>query len=216
MTCTPTPISPTACPLWRSCRRGPAATRSALLRHNRPREEPADAADDRRQDAGPAQCRQGARSRATMVLLHGTELNIDPDGEVDWDADFLSGFDICVAVDPHSLRAVVRDQTRRLIRACENPYVNIIGHPTTRQIGRRGPIDAGLGRGLRSGRAHRHRHGNQQPPRPARPQRRTGAAGQAPRRRIRCRTPTRTPSATWTISSTASVWPNGHGCRPRT
>ena len=32
-----------------------------------------------------------------MVLLHGTELNIAPDGIVDWDEDFLSGFDICVA-----------------------------------------------------------------------------------------------------------------------
>jgi DNA polymerase (family 10) len=32
--------------------------------------------------------------------------------------------------------------TRRLIRACENPYVNVIGHPTTRLIGRRQPIDA--------------------------------------------------------------------------
>jgi DNA polymerase (family 10) len=32
-----------------------------------------------------------------MTLLHGTELNIAPDGSVDWDEDFLSGFDICVA-----------------------------------------------------------------------------------------------------------------------
>ena len=34
---------------------------------------------------------------AGMALLHGTELNIGPDGSVDWDEDFLSGFDICVA-----------------------------------------------------------------------------------------------------------------------
>jgi hypothetical protein len=32
-----------------------------------------------------------------MVLLHGTELNIAADGSVDWDENFLSGFDICVA-----------------------------------------------------------------------------------------------------------------------
>jgi hypothetical protein len=32
-----------------------------------------------------------------MALLHGSELNIAPDGSVDWDADFLSGFDLCVA-----------------------------------------------------------------------------------------------------------------------
>jgi DNA polymerase (family 10) len=77
-----------------------------------------------------------------MALLHGTELNIDPDGGVDWDAEFLSGFDICVA-SVHSHFQQSREQmTRRLVRACEHPYVNIIGHPTTRQIGRRDPIDA--------------------------------------------------------------------------
>jgi DNA polymerase (family 10) len=32
--------------------------------------------------------------------------------------------------------------TRRLVRACENPFVNVIGHPMTRQIGRREPVDA--------------------------------------------------------------------------
>ena len=32
-----------------------------------------------------------------LTLLHGTELNIDPEGEVDWPEEFLSGFDICVA-----------------------------------------------------------------------------------------------------------------------
>ena len=76
-----------------------------------------------------------------MVLLHGTELNIDPAGEVDWDADFLSGFDICVA-SVHSHFTQSRDElTRRFVRACENPYVNIIGHPSTRLIGRRSRIE---------------------------------------------------------------------------
>jgi DNA polymerase (family 10) len=77
-----------------------------------------------------------------MALLHGTELNIDPDGGVDWAPDFLAGFDICVA-SVHSHFQQSRDvMTRRLIAACEHPYVNIIGHPSTRQIGKREPIDA--------------------------------------------------------------------------
>lgn len=29
-----------------------------------------------------------------MRLLHGTELNIGPDGEVDWPEEFLAGFDL--------------------------------------------------------------------------------------------------------------------------
>lgn len=76
-----------------------------------------------------------------MELLHGTELNIDPNGDVDWDADFLAGFDICVASVHSHFTQTPAELTRRLIRACENPYVNIIGHPTTRQIGRRAQIE---------------------------------------------------------------------------
>lgn len=88
------------------------------------------------------QLRALASADGRMALLHGTELNIDPDGEVDWDAEFLSQFDLCVA-SVHSHFGQPREQmTRRLIRACENPYVNIIGHPMTRQIGKREPIDA--------------------------------------------------------------------------
>ncbi len=79
-----------------------------------------------------------------MALLHGTELNIGPDGSVDWPADFLAGFDICVA-SVHSHFDLSRpEMTRRFIAACENPYVNIIGHPLTRKIGRRPPVDVDL------------------------------------------------------------------------
>lgn len=76
-----------------------------------------------------------------MALLHGSELNIDPDGGVDWDADFLAGFDICVASIHSHFAQTAAELTDRLVKACENPYVNIIGHPTTRLIGRRNPID---------------------------------------------------------------------------
>jgi DNA polymerase (family 10) len=79
-----------------------------------------------------------------MTLLHGTELNIAPDGSVDWDADFLAGFDMCVA-SVHSHFDLPRaQQTRRLIAACENPLVNIIGHPLTRKFGRRPEIEVDL------------------------------------------------------------------------
>ena len=79
-----------------------------------------------------------------MRLLHGTELNIAPDGTVDWPADFLEGFDVTVA-SIHSHFGLGRDeQTRRLITAMENPYVNVIGHMTTRMIGKRDAIDLDL------------------------------------------------------------------------
>jgi DNA polymerase (family X) len=77
-----------------------------------------------------------------MVLLHGSELNIDPDGEVDWGPDFLAGFDITVASVHSQFRQPKAEMTRRFIRAIENPYVNIIGHLTTRKVGRRPPVEA--------------------------------------------------------------------------
>ncbi len=79
-----------------------------------------------------------------MTLLHGTELNIDPDGDVDWDGAFLAGFDLTVA-SVHSHFNQSRDaMTARVLRAIENPYVDIIGHLTTRQIGKRPPVDLDL------------------------------------------------------------------------
>ena len=79
-----------------------------------------------------------------MVLLHGTELNIAPDGSVDWDEDFLSGFDICVASVHSSFEQDRATMTKRFVAAAENPRVNVIGHPLTRKIGRRPPVEADL------------------------------------------------------------------------
>jgi DNA polymerase (family 10) len=77
-----------------------------------------------------------------MTLLHGTELNIDPEGAVDWPGEFLAGFDVCVASVHSHFTLPAEETTRRLVRACENPYVHIIGHPAARMIGKRPPIDA--------------------------------------------------------------------------
>ncbi len=79
-----------------------------------------------------------------MRLLHGTELNIDPDGGVDWPAEFLAGFDLCVASVHSHFTQPRHEMTRRFVRAVENPHVNILGHPTTRRIGRRPPVDVDL------------------------------------------------------------------------
>jgi DNA polymerase (family X) len=80
-----------------------------------------------------------------LRLLHGSELNIAPDGSVDWDDDFLAGFDMCVASVHSHFDQDRPAMTKRFITACENPRVNIIGHPLTRKIGRRPPVDVDLG-----------------------------------------------------------------------
>ncbi|WP_316525369.1 DNA polymerase/3'-5' exonuclease PolX [Kitasatospora brasiliensis] len=90
------------------------------------------------------QLRQLADRHKKLRLLHGTELNIDPDGAVDWPPEFLASFDVCVASVHSHFNLDRAAQTRRLVRACENPYVHIIGHLSTRRIGSRGPIDVDL------------------------------------------------------------------------
>ena len=87
---------------------------------------------------------EARRRHPSMRLLHGTELNIAPDGSVDWPEDVLAEFDLCVASVHSHFTLPAAEQTRRLIRACENPYVHIIGHPTGRLIGRRDPIELDL------------------------------------------------------------------------
>lgn len=78
------------------------------------------------------------------TLLHGSELNIDPDGGVDWPGEFLAGFDVLVASVHSHFNQSKDEMTRRIIRAMENPYVHIIGHPTARLIGKRPAIEFDL------------------------------------------------------------------------
>ena len=76
-----------------------------------------------------------------LKLLHGSELNIGPDGSVDWPSEVLKEFDVCVASVHNAFRLSAEEQTRRIIRACENPYVHVIGHLTGRRLRKREPID---------------------------------------------------------------------------
>jgi DNA polymerase (family X) len=74
-------------------------------------------------------------------VLHGVELNIAADGSLDYDDDVLAGFDLCVASIHSDFRRPKAEQTRRLIRAIENPHVHVIGHPSGRRFPRREGID---------------------------------------------------------------------------
>jgi DNA polymerase (family 10) len=86
-----------------------------------------------------------AQFTGDLELLHGTELNIGPDGSVDWGADFLEGFDICVASVHSHFEQSRAEMTRRFVTACENPHVNVIGHPLTRRMGKRPPVEVDFG-----------------------------------------------------------------------
>ncbi|WP_456411015.1 DNA polymerase/3'-5' exonuclease PolX [Oceanithermus sp.] len=75
-------------------------------------------------------------------LLAGAEVDILPDGSLDYPDEVLAQLEI-VLVSVHAHFDLGREeQTRRLLRALENPYVHILAHPTARHLGKRGPIEA--------------------------------------------------------------------------
>ncbi|MEM7039244.1 MAG: PHP domain-containing protein, partial [Bacteroidota bacterium] len=67
-------------------------------------------------------------------ILKGIEVDILPNGQLDFDEYTLAGFDFVLA-SVHSHLHMPQDQaTARLLRAIRNPYVNILAHPTGRLL----------------------------------------------------------------------------------
>lgn len=69
-----------------------------------------------------------------FYILRGCEVDILPDGSLDLPNEFLQEFDFVVASIHSRLN---QDNTYRILKAMENPYVNLIGHPTGRSYGSR-------------------------------------------------------------------------------
>jgi len=75
-----------------------------------------------------------------IEIWAGSEVDILGDGSLDYPDELLKQFDI-VLVSVHSRMTMpAEEMTARLLRALENPYVRILGHPTGRQILRRDPF----------------------------------------------------------------------------
>ena len=81
--------------------------------------------------------------RATRVagieLLAGSEVNILPDGSLDYDDDVLAQLDWVIASVHSSFQIGEKAMTERIVHAIENPFVDAIGHLTGRKIERRRP-----------------------------------------------------------------------------
>ncbi|MFU8841929.1 MAG: DNA polymerase/3'-5' exonuclease PolX [Nitriliruptoraceae bacterium] len=88
--------------------------------------------------------RELEQERGDIALLHGAELNIGRDGSLDYDDDFLAGFDWLVASVHTHFRLDVAEQTARVVAAIRHPSVTAIGHLTGRLLGRRPGIDLDL------------------------------------------------------------------------
>jgi len=79
--------------------------------------------------------------RPEIEVLFGCELNIGPDGGLDYDPDFRLEFDYCVA-SIHSHFDLPQDrQTTRVLTALADPAVNAIGHLSGRYVGRRPGVE---------------------------------------------------------------------------
>ena len=72
-----------------------------------------------------------------MEVLAGSEVDILKDGSLDFPDELLAQLDIVIASVHEGLSMSESEMTDRIIRAIENPYVTIIGHPTGRLLGRR-------------------------------------------------------------------------------
>ena len=78
-----------------------------------------------------------ARLEGRITVLAGSEVDILKDGKLDYPDELLAELDLVVASPHAALTQDPRTCTRRLLKAIENPYVTILGHPTGRLVGRR-------------------------------------------------------------------------------
>lgn len=70
-------------------------------------------------------------------VLAGSEVDIRRSGTLDFPDEILAQLDIVVASVHSHFNLTEAEMTKRIIRAIENPFVNIIGHPTGRMLGHR-------------------------------------------------------------------------------
>jgi len=81
---------------------------------------------------------------APFRILHGTEVNILPEGDLDYPEEVLAELDI-VTASVHSGFGQSRERmTARIVRALRNPHVDILNHPTGRLLRRRSEYEVDM------------------------------------------------------------------------
>ena len=72
-----------------------------------------------------------------LTVFAGSEVDIRRSGTLDFPDEILAQLDIVVASVHSHFNLTEAEMTKRIVRAIEHPFVNIIGHPTGRMLGRR-------------------------------------------------------------------------------
>jgi len=112
--------------------------------------------DERRALAHAARIRAVDAAGPGVRLLAGIECDVKPDGSLDLADDCLAALDLVVASVHSAFDQDHQQMTDRLLRAIDNPHVDILGHPTGRRLLKREPypfdmaavIDAAAARGV--------------------------------------------------------------------
>lgn len=81
-------------------------------------------------------------------LLHGIEVDIMPDGSLDYPDEVLAELDYTVVSVHQQFTLGLEEQTERLVRAVRHPHATILGHPTGRLLLRRPGYEVDLERVL--------------------------------------------------------------------
>lgn len=74
-------------------------------------------------------------------ILFGTEVEIDTDGNLDYNKSILSEFDVVIAAVHSGFAQNSEQLTQRLVKVCQNKYVHAIAHPTGVHLGKREPYN---------------------------------------------------------------------------
>ena len=113
-----------------------------------------------------------------ITLLAGSEVNVLPDGSLDYDDETLAELDWVVASVHSSFQMDSAAMTARIVRAISNPLVDVIGHLSGRKIERRPAVSLRPRADRRGGARDGDDAGDQLQPGPPRHER-----GQRPRSR---------------------------------
>ncbi|MBD3384759.1 DNA polymerase/3'-5' exonuclease PolX [candidate division KSB1 bacterium] len=77
-------------------------------------------------------------------ILKAVEVDILEDGSLDLEDEILKELDVVVCSVHYNRNLSQKKQTKRILKAMENPYFNILGHPTGRIIQKRDPIEVNM------------------------------------------------------------------------
>ena len=81
------------------------------------------------------------QKKVGIRVLKGSEVDILADGSLDYSNKYLKELDLVVGSVHSRFKSSRQDMTERILKAFENPYLNIFAHPSGRLIGRREPYD---------------------------------------------------------------------------